>query len=111
MLLPRETREHLAVVFNIPRSGITEIRDDVVVLDGRTMDDLSAITVEAMEAYVGSPASFGRLWELSIAKSKHELHPPTIVIMGKGEILVDKNVPAEVVLPEPKRRGRPKKNA
>lgn len=76
MLLPREIREHLAKVFEIPRTGVTEIRDDQVISDGRTQDDLNTITSAKMADYVGSEESFGRLWELSIAKAKHELYPP-----------------------------------
>lgn len=76
MLLPREIREHLAPIFGIGRSGITEIRDDQVISDGRTQEDLNAVTAGKMADYVGSEESFGRLWELSIAKAKHELHPP-----------------------------------
>ncbi len=84
--LDKETREHLTKVFNIPTSGIAEIRDQTLISDGKTNTDLQAITSEAMEAYVGSKEPFARLWELTLMKSKYELHPPTIEI-GVGEII------------------------
>lgn len=80
ILLPKETREHLATVFNIPKSSHTEIRDSEVITDGRTMADLEAISKEKMAEYVGSDETFGRLWELTIAKAHSELHPPVGVI-------------------------------
>lgn len=76
MLLPRDIRDRLRVVFNIPRSGITEVRDTELVSDGTTFEDLAVVTSEKMSEYVGSQESFGRLWDLSIAKAKHELNPP-----------------------------------
>lgn len=76
MLAPKDIREHLATVFNVGLSGITEVRDQTVVTDGRTIEDLIVITAEAMAKYVGSMESFARLWELSLARAKHELYPP-----------------------------------
>ena len=40
LALPKETREHLAKVFGISASGITEVRDQSVVSDGFTVEDL-----------------------------------------------------------------------
>ena len=100
MLLPRDIRDHIAQVFDVNRSGITEIRDDTVILDGRTLEDLSVITSEKMAEYVGSVESFGRLWELSIAKAKHELYPPAMVI-GKEAF-----TPAEVTKVTPKKNAK-----
>lgn len=74
--LDKETREHLSKVFSIPTSGIAEIRDQTLVSDGKTNIDLQSITKEAMEAYVGSASDFTRLWELTLAKCRYELHPP-----------------------------------
>lgn len=76
MTLAPERREHLAHVFHVQRSGISEIRDSTHVSDGRTIDDLSVITAERMAEYVGSTESFSRLWELTVAKAHYELHPP-----------------------------------
>lgn len=82
MIVPRETREHLVPIFHIGKSGITEVHNQDVVTDGRTSDDLRAITSEVMAEYVGSEASFFRLWELSLAKARAHLNPPVGMIKG-----------------------------
>lgn len=87
MLAPREIREHLAEVFNVNKSGITEIVDQTVKTDGRTSEDLAVITGDAMAKYVGSVESFGRLWELSLAKAKYELNPPIAIVKPIAAVL------------------------
>lgn len=89
--LPQETRNHLVKVFDIPRSGITEIRDQSVVSDGHTNNDLLSITAEKMAAYVGSPIGaldFARLWTITLSKVKYELNPPVLEI-GTDGIVTD----------------------
>ncbi len=85
MLQPRDIRLHLAKVFDIPRTGISEIRDQDVISDGHTIENLSAITLEKMCAYVGSEETFGRAWELTCAKAHSELHPPVGIIQDTEE--------------------------
>lgn len=85
--LPQETRNHLVKVFDIPQSGITEIRDQTVVADGHTNADLEAITADKMSAYVGSEIgtlAFSRLFDITLAKVKSELHPPVLEIGTDG---------------------------
>lgn len=85
--LPQETRDHLKKVFDIPRSGITEIRDQTVIADGHTNEDLLVITADKMSAYVGSPTGtldFSRLWLITLSKVKSELHPPVFYIQPDG---------------------------
>jgi hypothetical protein len=82
MQLSRESREHLAKVFELPRTGITEIRNQDVISDGYTQEDLAHITAEKMEHYVGSKETFSRLWELTVAKCRHELNPPKGMIIS-----------------------------
>ncbi len=77
--LPKVTRQHLAKVFGLTPNGIAEIRDQFVVSDGYTNADLEGITKERMAVYVGSDASFSRLWELTLAKVKYELNPPIVL--------------------------------
>lgn len=50
--LPSETRSKLVEVFNIPRSGNTEVEDQTVVTDGYTHRDLSTITIEKMQGFL-----------------------------------------------------------
>lgn len=76
MHLSHEMRTYFTQMWKIPRSGISEIRDQTVVSDGHTYDDLAVITHELMEEYIGSKESFARAWELSCMKAHSELHPP-----------------------------------
>lgn len=88
--LPKETRDHLAKVFNIQKTGITEVRDQTVVSDGYTNLDLSVLTADKMSAYVGSPTgslTFSRLWEIVLSKVKYELHPPMMEIQSDGLVV------------------------
>lgn len=74
--VPKDLRDYIAKVFGVKQSGITEVRDSTVISDGRTVEDLSVINEETMEAYVGSKETFARLWEITISKAKSELYPP-----------------------------------
>lgn len=103
MLLARETREHLAKQFKVPKSGVTEIRDQELISDGRTMIDLEVFTREAMCEYVESDETFGRAFELVIAKAHSELHPPIGVIKAKEveiTVSVDTGTPEKIVVVE-----------
>lgn len=51
MLLPKEQRLKLMEVFDIKRTGPSEIYDNQVVSDGCTADDLSGITLEKMNEF------------------------------------------------------------
>jgi len=76
----KELRDHLAKVFNVPQSKATEIRDQDILSDGRSYDDLMVITKEKMCEYIGSEETFGRAWEITCAKGWSELHPPVATI-------------------------------
>lgn len=86
MHISKEVRDYIALMWSIPRSGITEIRDQEVLTDGHTYEDLSVITLEKMCEYIGSQETFGRAWELTVAKAYSELHPPVGTI---GKIAED----------------------
>lgn len=99
---PQDVRNHLQKVFNITRTGITEIRDQEVITDGYTNTDLETVTADKMSAYVGSPTgelSFSRLWEIVLSKVKSELHPPIFEIQSSG-IIVDINPSTTPSVPE-----------
>lgn len=85
MLQTPEIRTHLASVFDLTRNGASEIRDDYVVSDGYTYEDLAPITGVAMATYVGSEETFGRLWELTVAKAHYELNPPALLPVFQAE--------------------------
>jgi ribosomal protein S13 len=79
--LSHEMREHLAKVFGVGRSASTEIVDNRIVSDGRSVSDLSHITKEKMQEYVNDKEeSFSRLWELVQSKALGELNPPKELI-------------------------------
>ncbi len=77
--LSREVRDHFVKVFGIVKTGIAEIRDQTLISDGVTGEDLQVITEAKMAEYVGSVAPFHRLWEISISKAKYEINPPIAV--------------------------------
>lgn len=88
MLLDREVRLHLVDVFNIRRSGVIEIRDQTVVTDGYTLEDLDAITQEAMARYIGSDmGSFMRMWDVTISRANFDMHPPIGAVGGEIQTL------------------------
>lgn len=75
----KEIREHLAKVFNLTRTGTSEIRNETVISDGYTIEDLGGITAEKMAEYVGYPNSFHILWAICQKKAELELNPPKII--------------------------------
>lgn len=81
----REVREYLAAMWKLTRSGITEIRDQDVISDGYTLDDLRGITLEKMTEYIGSEETFARAWEITQSKAYSELHPPVGIIQPTEE--------------------------
>lgn len=93
---PKEIRDYLSQMWKIPQSGISEVRDQDIISDGHTYDDLSIITLELMNEYIGSEESFARAWEVTCAKAYSELHPPIGVIKKTEE----SNVPADEVVEE-----------
>lgn len=76
MLLSHEERNHLAEVFDVKKTGVSEVRDNQLISDGYRFEDLAVITREKMAEYVGSEDTFPRLWELTCAKAQFELNPP-----------------------------------
>jgi hypothetical protein len=77
MALTKPYREVLKKAFGISGpSAPTEVRDNYVVTDGHTAEDLKAVTLEKMNEYIGSTETFGRAWEITIAKVHAELNPP-----------------------------------
>ena len=93
--LPKDVRFHLAKVFGLVKTGITEIRDQTVVSDGFTNKDLEGISFPAMAEYVGetndTKVTFHRLWELTLAKVNSELHPP----INLNPVIIPRTEPRE----------------
>lgn len=87
MLVPREERAVIARDFDIVATGVTEVRDQTVLSDGFTYDDLGKLTVEAMSEYVGSTETLPRLWELTVAKARSIVHPVVGMISGEPKVI------------------------
>ena len=94
--LDREVREKLIKVFNIQKSGVSEILDQTLISDGVTNQDLSVITSKAMSEYLGvsEELPFSFLWEQVLSKisSKDEV-PLTGEVLSIEQII---NEPLEV---------------
>lgn len=99
MLVPKEERDLLAEVFNLTRTGTTEIIDQTVVTDGYRDTDLLGITLQKMCEFVGSEESFMRAWELTQMKAHSILNPPQHFI-GSAEQLKKLQEGAEFPLKE-----------
>jgi len=77
MQLDSKIRSELILSFNIKKTGITEIRDQTLISDGYSAEDLKAITLEKMNEYIGSTEdSFPRAWEITCSKAKSIVFPP-----------------------------------
>lgn len=78
--LPRDVRDHLMKVFGVVKTGVAEVRDQTVISDGVTNDDLSVISFEKMTEYVGPAEDFHKLWQITVSKANYELHPPIDIL-------------------------------
>lgn len=50
----RETRQKIAVMLEIPRTGQTHVEGNRVTQDGHTDKDLAHLTLEKLQAFMGS---------------------------------------------------------
>jgi len=99
--LPKATKDKLVEVFEIPRTGVTEVKDQELVSDGHTAADLMAITNEKMNAYIGSEETFHRAWEVTLAKVHSELNPPVMIIQEVGGKMGIADIPESPIVAEP----------
>lgn len=77
MQLDPKIRMELVSYFNLKKTGITEIRDQTLISDGYSVEDLREITLEKMNEYIGSSEeSFSRAWEITCSKAKSIVYPP-----------------------------------
>lgn len=105
MSTPKPVRNHLVQVFDLVRTGVTEIRDQDVVSDGYTIDDLKKITLEAMCEYIGSTETFARAWEITVSKVHYELNPPVGEI-GKADVVDEDTRPSVAELMSSKKNDK-----
>lgn len=98
MQLPKDVKHHLVGIFKIPRTGVTEIRDQDVIADGYSVEDLRAITLEKMIAYIGSEETFPRAWEITCSKANSELHPPIEMTLPETNVIPMADEPKEEII-------------
>ena len=89
--LPKDVRDHLVKKLGIVRTGITEVRDQTVLSDGHTNDDLAVITKENLAEYVGSTGEFTHLWKVAVSKANFELHPPMQIKVPQSQSVASIN--------------------
>lgn len=81
--LDPKVRDHLRKIFNVKKTGNTEIRDQVLISDGTTNEDLwNAFTVESMTKYTGGVKNndFAQLWTITVSKANYEINPPVEIV-------------------------------
>ncbi len=80
MQLEKPVREHLAKQFNLKRTGVSEIRDQELISDGYSVEDLKAFNLGSMGTYVGSEQTdMLHAWLVTCSKARFELNPPVQV--------------------------------
>ena len=126
-MVPVEERKVIAEAFTLSRTGVSEIRDQEIISDGYSDEDLTHITSSVMAEWVGDSAdnTFPRLWELTVAKAKSIVYPPVGVMESSDGVITVTAVPEAVetttvtdtpvvaqtttVVEEPRKPGRPNK--
>lgn len=111
MHLDRKIRMRLIEVFDIKKTGITEIRDQEIISDGYSVEDLKAITLEKMTEYIGSEETFPRAWEITCSKAKGEVYPPMnlpIEVIPMADEPVD--VPEDIIEVKTQKNANTKKS-
>lgn len=79
MSLSKETRNKLAVIFSVPKTGVVEVINDTVLTDGHNNTDLEVITLDNLKAYTGQlKGTFSELWEMAIIKASETATAMTI---------------------------------
>lgn len=98
--LSPEQRNRIRVLFNIPRSGSTDVNDGVIVSDGTTYQDLGNLTIEKMQIYLSDTSTdFHKLFDKVLARVQDEIEGKTTIPVTETPMLV-----------VPKKKGRPAKS-
>ena len=88
--VPTETRNKLIELFNLRKSGVTSVVNNVVISDGFTDLDLSDLTIDKLQKYLGSKdKDIISLLENAIVKINTpepvKIITPEVAILGKAE--------------------------
>lgn len=90
--LPYEIRNKLRKIFNIGRSGSTEVVNGVdgsqVISDGTTAQDLSVISIKKMQDYLGVEETE---FDILFTRLKNSFNPPIILTTDEAILVEDIN--------------------
>lgn len=92
--LPMDVRTRLKEVFGIPRSEGARIEDNRVMSDGHSHRDLSVVTVERMQEYLGNPRQkdFFKLLDQVLSKVGDELALTSTALPPSDAVVIAKPV-------------------
>lgn len=118
--LPKETRDKICVIFNIPRSGFVEVSNNRVICDGHSDSDLALITIEKLQEVLDAEIQdfyklFGDLVEKLQTKPEDTKVPEVKNDVIEEKVVVNPVLPnskgvIKTESPKPvKARGRSKK--
>lgn len=123
--LPISTRNKIATVFGIAKTGSIHVSNNHVVDDGYQIENVErALNIDALQQYTGSESSdFDELWQLMMQKlfDVYVVHtsmlvnmPTSGIIMSKGNgtsdtITLSKPTSTPLLKTAKKKSGRPKK--
>lgn len=68
-----DTRNKLREIFKIPRSGTNWVRDNVLISDGTTDQDLKSLTGQALADFVGQEGTIDELFLKAIEMIEHNI--------------------------------------
>lgn len=102
LALSAPVKARLKEIFAIPRSEGTHMVDNRVLSDGHNHRDLSLITIEKMQDYLGHPRKEGEpfydVFEQVLARVEYELTPPptpvqeaTVIVKPAEELFIEHN--------------------
>jgi hypothetical protein len=87
--LPREIRDLLTKELGIVRTGACEIRDETLISDGTTNENLETVTKEILEQYTGKTGTFSELWHAALEKAEDTLNPKAKKVVEDAKAVVE----------------------
>jgi hypothetical protein len=85
--LPNEVRYRIRALFEIPKSGFSEVSDGVILSDGVTQTDFKALTIDKMQVYLNdNSVDFHKLFDKVVAKVNDEISGKVPLILSQEKI-------------------------
>jgi len=107
--LPNEVRRRIRVVFDIPKTGFTEVSDGVILSDGVTQSDFKSLTIEKMQKYLSDESvDFHKLFDKVVAKINDEIIGKIIEPVKPTDWVVNSVPVITPVAPKTKKNGKKK---